>query len=117
MDLFDTLPAPAGRPGAASLAVRRRHGPRRRYLTDRDIARIEAMAAQVTETYQPPILDDLDAPIRVGACLPGQETFLGAHVVIPWRGRLILGWTLGRKARDRRRKGTSESGSPTLGPW
>ena len=75
------------------------------------------MAAQVTETYQPPILDDLDAPIRVGACLPGQETFLGAHVVIPWRGRLILGWTLGRKARDRRRKGTSESGSPTSSPW
>lgn len=81
----------------------RRPGARRRHLSDRDIARIHAMAAQATETYRPPILEDLDAPIRVGACLPGQETYVGAQVIAAWRGRLILGWPLGRRARDRRR--------------
>lgn len=76
---------------------------RRRHLSDRDLARIRAMAEQVTPDHQPPILEDLDAPIRVGACLPGQETYLGAQVVTAWRGRLILGWTLSRKARNGRR--------------
>lgn len=61
------------------------------------------MAESVTPDHQPPILEDLDAPIRVGACLPGQEAYAGAHVVAAWRGRLILGWTLGRKARNGRR--------------
>jgi hypothetical protein len=75
----------------------------RRHLSARDIERIKVMAAKVSETCQPPVLDDLDAPIRVGACLPGQETYLGAQVVVPWNGRLILGWTLGRKARNARR--------------
>lgn len=81
----------------------RKGGNRRRRLSGRDIERIKAMAAQVSESYQPPVLDDLDAPIRVGACLPGQETYLGAQVVVAWNGRLILGWTLGRKARNVRR--------------
>jgi hypothetical protein len=76
---------------------------RRRHLSDRDLARIRAMAEQVTPDHQPPILEDLDAPIRVGACLPGQETYLGAQVVAAWRGRLILGWPLSRKARNGRR--------------
>jgi len=61
------------------------------------------MAEQVTQDHQPPILEDLDAPIRVGACLPGQETYLGAQIVAAWRGRLILGWPLSRKARNGRR--------------
>ena len=81
----------------------RRPSARRRHLSDRDIARIHAMAERATETYQPPILEDLDAPIRVGACVPGQETYVGAQVIAAWRGRLILGWPLSRKARDRRR--------------
>jgi len=76
---------------------------RRRHLSDRDLARIRAMAEQVTPDHQPPILEDLDAPIRVGACLPGQETYLGAQAVTAWRGRLILAWTLSRKARNGRR--------------
>jgi len=90
-----------------TLAVLRPPDPRpsarRRHLSNRDIARIQGMAEQATETYQPPILEDLDAPIRVGVCLPGQETFVGAQVIAAWRGRLILGWPLSRKARDRRR--------------
>ncbi len=91
-----------------TLAVLRPPGPRpsarRRHLSRRDIARIQAMAEQeVTETHQPPILEDLDAPIRVGACLPGQETYLDAHVIVAWRGRLVLGWALSRKARNGRR--------------
>lgn len=61
------------------------------------------MAEQVTEAHQPPILEDLDTPVRVGACLPGQVTYLGAHVMAAWRGRLVLGWPLSRKARNRRR--------------
>ena len=77
--------------------------PPRRYLSDRDIARIRAMALSVTPTHQPDVLDDLDAPIRVGACLPGQEAHAGALVVIPWQGRMILGWRLGVAARERRR--------------
>jgi len=77
---------------------------RRRYLTDRDIARIKALAAQVSPANPtPPILDDLDAPIRVGACLPGHEAYAGAHVAIPWNGAVILGWALTRQARERRR--------------
>jgi len=76
---------------------------RRRHLSERDLARIHAMAEQVTPDNQPSILEDLDAPIRVGACLPGQETYLGAQVVAAWRGRLILGWPLSRKARNGRR--------------
>ncbi len=75
----------------------------RRHLSRRDIARIQAMAEQVTVAHQPPILEDLDAPIRVGACLPGQETYSGAHVIAAWRGRLVLGWPLSRKARSSRR--------------
>lgn len=51
----------------------------------------------------PPILEDLYAPIHVGACPPGQETYSGAHVIAAWRGRLVLGWPLSRKARNRRR--------------
>lgn len=81
----------------------RRPSARRRHLSRRDIARIQAMAEEVTETHQPPILEDLDAPIRIGACLPGQETYLGAHVITAWRGRLVLGWALSRKARSSRR--------------
>lgn len=81
----------------------RRPSARRRHLSDRDLARIRAMAESVTPDHQPPILEDLDAPIRVGACLPGQETYAGAHVIAAWRGRLILGWTLSRKARNGRR--------------
>lgn len=76
----------------------------RRYLTDRDVARIRAMALSVTPTFRPQVLDDLDAPIRVGACLPGEEVATGAQVVIPWRGRMILGWRLGVAARERRRR-------------
>lgn len=90
-----------------TLAVLRPPDPRpsarRRHLSRRDIARIQAMAEQVTEAHQPPILEGLDAPIRVGACLPGQETYLGAHVIAAWRGRLVLGWPLSRKARNGRR--------------
>lgn len=81
----------------------RRPSARRRHLSGRDLARIRAMAEQVSETHQPPILEDLDAPIRVGACLPGHETYSGAHVIAAWRGRLVLGWPLSRKARNRRR--------------
>ncbi|MFZ5685704.1 MAG: hypothetical protein ACOY9C_13810 [Pseudomonadota bacterium] len=81
----------------------RRPAARRRHLSDRDVARIRAMAEQVTEDHQPAILEDLDAPIRVGACLPGQETYSGAHVMTAWRGRLVLAWPLSRKARNRRR--------------
>jgi len=62
------------------------------------------MALSVSDTCEPPILDDLDAPIRVGACLPGQEANTGAAVVIPWRGRIILGWYLSTTARERRRR-------------
>jgi hypothetical protein len=76
----------------------------RHYLTDRDVARIEAMALSVSATYEPPVLDDLDAPIRVGACLPGREANTGAAVVIPWRGRIILGWRLSCDERERRRR-------------
>lgn len=82
----------------------RRPPPRRRYLSDRDIARIQALALSVSETFQPEILEDLDAPIRVGACLPGGEHHTGAQVVIPWRGRMILGWRLSAGARERRRR-------------
>lgn len=92
---------------AGTLSVLRppdcRPSARRRHLSDRDLARIRAMAEQVTADHQPPILEDLDAPVRVGACLPGQETYLGAQVVTAWRGRLILGWPLSRKARNGRR--------------
>lgn len=76
----------------------------RRFLSDRDIQRIEAMALSLSADHQPPILDDLDAPIRVGVCRPGEQHVMGAQVAIPWRGRIILGWRLGVAARERRRR-------------
>lgn len=77
---------------------------RRHYLSDRDVARIRAMALALTHDHQPPVLDDLDAPIRVGVCAPGQEAATGAQVAIPWNGRIILGWKLGTAAREARRR-------------
>ena len=79
---------------------------RRHYVTDRDIARIKAMALSLVDDGRPapPILDDLDAPIRVGVCRPGEEACTGAHIAVPWRGRIILGWKLGTRAREHRRR-------------
>jgi hypothetical protein len=77
---------------------------RRHYVTDRDIARIKAMALSLSDDYQPPVLDDLDAPVRVGVCRPGEEAYTGAHIAVPWRGRIILGWKLGTRAREARRR-------------
>lgn len=98
---FETAP-PVEAQSVPAAPRRSRH--RHRYLTDRDIARIEAMALSVTEDYRPPILDDLDAPVRVGACLPGEEVFTGAAIAVHWRGRVILGWGLSVQERERRRR-------------
>lgn len=91
------------------MTPRRSHA--RRYLSDRDIARIRTLALSVSETFQPEVLDDLDAPIRVGACLPGHEAHTGAQVAVPWRGRIILGWRLSASAREARRRAGRYGGS------
>jgi hypothetical protein len=80
---------------------------RRHYLTDRDVARIRKLALSLPlegDAPPPPILDDLDAPIRVGVCRPGEAAATGAQVAIPWRGRVILGWRLSTRAREARRR-------------
>lgn len=54
---------------------RERHARWRASLTERDWARITALARHVTPTYTPQRLDDLDAPgIAVGVCLAGFES-------------------------------------------
>ena len=53
---------------------RARHALWRSRLTDRDWARIQALAREVRPGYQPARLDDLDAPgIAVGVCQAGDE--------------------------------------------
>lgn len=67
-------------------------------------ARIRAPAEQVTPAWRPPVLDDLDAPVRVGAFMPGDEAHEGGTVFGAWAGRVLVGWRLPQSAKDRRRK-------------
>jgi hypothetical protein len=56
-------------------ARRERHARWKASLSDRDWARILALAKEVTPLYVPARLDDLDAPgIAVGVCPVGHET-------------------------------------------
>lgn len=53
---------------------RSRHARWKASLSDRDWARISALARQVTPIFTPARLDDLDAPgIAVGVCPAGEE--------------------------------------------
>jgi hypothetical protein len=80
-------------------------GPRRAgHVTERDLARIRALAEQVTETHSPPVLDDLDCPLRVGAFMPGAEAYEGGTVVGAWAGRVLVGWRITQAAKNTRRK-------------
>lgn len=78
--------------------------PRRGHVTERDLARIRALAEQVTPTHSPPILDDLDCPLRVGAFMPGDEAYEGGTVVGAWAGRVLVGWRITQAAKNARRK-------------
>jgi hypothetical protein len=77
---------------------------RRGHVTDRDLERIRAMAEQVTPEYRPPVLDDLDAPVRVGAFMPGDEAHEGGTVFGAWAGRVLVGWRIPQAAKNARRK-------------
>lgn len=72
---------------------------RRRFLksfgfTRRDITRIKAMAEATHDGYAPKALDDLDVPVRVGACMPGQESYSSGRVLGDWAGRSLLYWEM-----------------------
>ncbi|WP_293677662.1 hypothetical protein [uncultured Phenylobacterium sp.] len=97
---------PACRARRGVLTVLRPTPPRRRpgHVTARDLARIRALAEQVTPAFRPPVLDDLDAPLRVGAFMPGDERYAGGYVVGAWAGRVLVGWGIPRSAKNLRRK-------------
>jgi hypothetical protein len=63
-------------------------------FTDLDWARVKILARQVSATYVPPPLDDLDVPYRVGVCKLGQEGGYSGKHVASWRGRAILVWEM-----------------------
>lgn len=60
----------------------------------RDLVRIKALAESTTETYVPAVLNDLDVPVRVGACLPGQEFRSTGSYLGEWAGRTLLWWRM-----------------------
>ena len=98
-------PACGSRRGVLSVLRPPDPAPRRRgHVTDRDLARIRALAEQVTPTHSPPILDDLDCPLRVGAFMPGDEAYEGGTVVGAWAGRVLVGWRITQASKNARRK-------------
>ena len=98
-------PACASRRGVLSVLRPADPAPRRiGHVTDRDLARIRALAEQVTPSHSPPILDDLDCPLRVGAFMPGDEAYEGGTVVGAWAGRVLVGWRITQGAKNARRK-------------
>jgi len=77
-------------------------------FTRRDIVRIKAMAESTTGNYLPAALNDLDVPIRVGACPAGQESRSTGKVLGSWAGRTLLYWDMYVEEREvwaRRRPG------------
>jgi hypothetical protein len=72
---------------------RRRHAYWRSILSDRDWARIAAIADQVTPIRGVARLEDLDARgIAVGACLVGEETRFSGERIGVIRGKAVLVW-------------------------
>lgn len=63
-------------------------------FTDLDWARIKVLARQVSASYTPPPLIDLDVPYRIGVCKLGQEGRSSGRHVASWRGRAILLWEM-----------------------
>lgn len=55
-------------------------------LSERDWARIKAVARQVNPAHTPPVLTDFSAPLRVRVCMVGQETKFSGERVGTLRG-------------------------------
>lgn len=67
-------------------------------LTDRDWARLSALADQVTPGFCPARIEDLDAPgIAVGVCLSGREGYTSGERIGSLRGGAVavLVWVKG----------------------
>jgi hypothetical protein len=63
---------------------------------------------QVTETYAPAAVADLDVPYRLGACTPGHDGRSIGGVLGFWAGRMLLWWLMNGREREvwaRRRPG------------
>lgn len=59
-------------------------------LSDRDWARLMIHADEVKDGFSPAALDDLDAPFRVAACLPGDERGCSGVMFGRLRGRALV---------------------------
>jgi hypothetical protein len=60
-------------------------------LSDADWSRIRVMARQVNQAYSPPALTDLSVPVRVAACVVGQERrFQGERVGTVRNGQVVV---------------------------
>jgi hypothetical protein len=60
-------------------------------LSEADWTRIRVMARQVNQAYTPPALTDLSVPVRVTACMAGQERrFPGERVGTVRGGQVAL---------------------------
>lgn len=74
----------------------------------RDWARIRAHAEAGGLEADGPALDDLDVPVRVGACTPELARRLNGRLLGGWRGRALVWWPMTEREREawaRRRRG------------
>lgn len=90
---------------------------RRRFLksfgfTRRDITRIKAMAEATHHGYVPKALNDLDVPVRVGACMPGQESYSSGRPLGEWAGRTLLYWDMNAREEELWRKARRSGPKP-----
>jgi hypothetical protein len=70
-------------------------------FTKRDIMRIQALADEVTQTYRPAALNDLDVPYRVGAQLAGEAGGgTNGEALGQWNGRILVWWAMNERERE-----------------
>ena len=84
-------------------------------FTRRDVARIKALAEATTEFVNPGALKDLDVPVRVAACIPGDERLMSGRVLGDWAGRRLIYWEMYPKEVEawRRRIGRRAASAPS----
>ncbi len=70
-------------------------------FTKRDIVRIKALAAEVTQTYQPAALNDLDVAFRVGAHTRESAARCSGEPLGEWDGRVLVYWPMLGRELDR----------------
>lgn len=81
-------------------------------FTRRDVRRIQALAEATVAGGQPAALADLDVPYRVGACMPGQESYVSGQILGEWAGRTLLWWPMNEREEQVWRRNRSSGPKP-----